>query len=228
MSNLFVIEASQVGRVYWDGDRKLQVLKNVSLTVDQGESVAVLGPSGCGKTTLLNVLSGLDTPSEGSVKLEGKDIHRLSDPERAAYRNRRIGFVFQFYHLLPEFNALENVMLPALIAGARPTDPEARKRAEGLLDRLGLKDRAAHFPGELSGGEQQRVALARSLMNDPAILFCDEPTGNLDPESAKGVATLLKELTVREKKTVLMVTHDEAMARLASRVWSLSDGRWLF
>lgn len=214
--DVFAIEASGVGKVYWDGGKTLQVLKNISLTVKKGEMLAVLGPSGSGKTTLLNILSGLDRPSEGTVRLEGQELHRLSEKQMATVRNKRIGFVFQFYHLLPEFSALENVMLPARIAGANGAAEE--KRARALLDRVGLLGRVSHYPSELSGGEQQRVALARALMNDPAILFCDEPTGNLDPATGIEVAALIKDLSVQENKTVLVVTHDQGVASLASRV----------
>ena len=217
MSELFVIEALGVGKVYWDGTRKLQVLQNVSLTVKQGESVAVLGPSGSGKTTLLNVLSGLDVPSEGSVVLEGRDWKTLNEDEKARVRNQRIGFVFQFYHLLPEFTALENVMLPAWMRPEGRSAAAMKERAALLLGRVGLAERVTHFPSELSGGEQQRVAIARALMNDPAILFCDEPTRNLDPKTAQDVANWLDELTVKEKKTVLTVTHDARVAEKASR-----------
>ena len=217
-----VIEASGVGKVYWDGARSLQVVKNVSLTVKKGESVAVLGPSGSGKTTLLNILSGLDRPSEGSVRVDGQDIHSFSENAKARFRNERIGFVFQFYHLLPEFTALENVMLPALIG--RRTG--ARERAQALLERVGLSERQSHYPSELSGGEQQRVALARALVNDPAIVFCDEPTGNLDPATGKEVAALIEELAAKEKKTVLVVTHDRTLASRTSRIWDLARGDW--
>ena len=213
MSEL-VIEASGVSKVYWDGTRTLQVLKGVSLTVKRGESVAVLGPSGSGKTTLLNMLSGLDRPAEGTVRLAGQDIHSLSEAAKARFRNEHIGFVFQFYHLLPEFTALENVMLPALIRGLKDAEAKAKK----LLERVGLTARSTHYPSELSGGEQQRVALARALVNDPAIVFCDEPTGNLDPATGFEMAALIENLSARENKTVLIVTHDENLAKRASRI----------
>ncbi len=221
MSEL-VIEASGVSKVYWDGTRTLQVLKDVSLTVKKGESVAVLGQSGSGKTTLLNLLSGLDRPAEGTVRLAGQDIHSLSEAAKARFRNEHIGFVFQFYHLLPEFTALENVMLPALMRGSA----DAEEKAKVLLERVGLTARSTHYPSELSGGEQQRVALARALVNDPAIVFCDEPTGNLDPETGFEVAVLIENLSAREKKTVLIVTHDRALAARANRIWNISKGDW--
>ncbi len=220
--NELVIEAVGVSKVYWDGTRTLQVLKDVSLTVKRGESVAVLGPSGSGKTTLLNMLSGLDRPAEGIVRLAGQDIHSLSEAAKARFRNEHIGFVFQFYHLLPEFTALENVMLPALIRGSR----EAEAKAKALLERVGLTARLTHYPSELSGGEQQRVALARALVNDPAIVFCDEPTGNLDPATGFEMAALIENLSTREKKTVLIVTHDRGLAARATRIWNITQGNW--
>jgi lipoprotein-releasing system ATP-binding protein len=217
------IEAIGVSKVYWDGSRRLEVLKGVDLSVCRGEGVAVWGPSGSGKTTFLNVLSGLDSPDAGRIRLAGTEMSSLGEKEKAAFRNRKIGFVFQFYHLLPEFTALENVMLPAMIAGKGPA---ARGRAESLLERVGLKERLGHFPSELSGGEQQRAAIARALVNDPEILFCDEPTGNLDARMGAGVAELLVELFRREKKTVLVVTHDERIAAKMDRVWSIVEGAW--
>lgn len=218
------IEASGLAKVYWDGSRKLEILKDVTFSIRAGEGVAIWGPSGSGKTTLLNLLSGLDRPDAGSVKLGGTDVHRLGEREKAQFRNRNIGFIFQFYHLLPEFTALENVMLPARVGG----EPEAaaRPRAEALLRRVGLSHRLGHHPAELSGGEQQRAAIARALMNDPAFLFCDEPTGNLDPRTAAETAELLSGCFRSEKKTVVVVTHDERIAKMADRVWSMTAGRW--
>jgi ABC-type lipoprotein export system ATPase subunit len=224
MNESATVEARLVSKVYWDGDRRLGILKDVSLAVKKGEGVAILGPSGSGKTTLLNILCGLDTPTQGAALLCGQEIGKMGERERAQLRNAKLGFVFQFYHLLPEFTALENVMLPALMRkGSRA---EAAGRAASLLERLGLKDRSTHFPSELSGGEQQRVAIARALMNDPDVLFCDEPTGNLDPETGRGIAELIRDLFVKEKKTVLMVTHDRGLAKMATRVWDIVKGDW--
>ena len=220
------IEASGLGRVYWDGDRSLEILKEVSFSVKSGEGVAILGPSGSGKTTLLNLLSGLDKPSTGQVKINGVLLNRLNEKEKADFRNRTIGFIFQFYHLLSEFTVLENVMLPALIRKSVKGSGKAKARAESLLERVGLKDRMRHFPSELSGGEQQRVAIARSLMNDPKILFCDEPTGNLDIRMGLEIAELLRNFFEKERRTVLVVTHDERIARMASRVWNIVDRDW--
>ncbi|OIO38139.1 MAG: lipoprotein-releasing system ATP-binding protein LolD [Candidatus Omnitrophica bacterium CG07_land_8_20_14_0_80_50_8] len=220
------IEALAVSKVYWDGDRSLEILKGISFSVKTGEGVAVLGPSGSGKTTLLNILSGLDKPSAGAVKLQGIRISDLSEKAKADFRNQTIGFIFQFYHLLSEFTALENVMLPALIGKKMGSNLEARPKAEALLVRVGLKERLRHYPSELSGGEQQRVAIARALMNDPRILFCDEPTGNLDVRMSLEIAELLRSLFESEKKTVLVVTHDERVARITSRVWNIVERDW--
>ena len=218
------VEARNVSKVYWDGSRELQVLKNVSLSVKRGQGIAILGPSGSGKTTLLNILSGLDVASEGSVVLNGAELSKLGEAARAELRNRRLGFVFQFYYLLPEFTALENVMLPVLMGGA--DELTAQKKAALLLEKVGLEDRAGHYPAELSGGEQQRVAIARALSNDPDILFCDEPTGNLDAQTGLGIAALIRDLFEKENKTVLMVTHDERIAKMATKVWDIVKGDW--
>jgi ABC-type lipoprotein export system ATPase subunit len=221
MNSELAIEAYGVGKVYWSGANELQVIKDVSFTVKKGDSLAVLGPSGSGKTTLLNILSGLDKPSQGEVRIEGHALGTLNETAQARLRNQRIGFVFQFYHLLAEFTALENVMLPALIAGK--SAKEAAQKASKLLGRVGLSERASHYPSELSGGEQQRAALARALVNDPAILFCDEPTGNLDRVTGREIAGLIKDLSVREKKTTVIVTHDEEIAKMADRIWRMPN-----
>ena len=220
------IEASGISKVYWDGSRRLEVLKDVSLEVPKGMGVAILGPSGSGKTTFLNLLSGLDRPDSGCVRIAGIEIQSLGEKEKAEFRNRSIGFVFQFYYLLPEFSAIENVMLPALIAGKGASRKDIRTRAEHLLERVGLKERVGHFPSELSGGEQQRTAIARALMNDPEIVLCDEPTGNLDSRTGFEISELLGELFHRQKKTVLIVTHDERIARITDRVWNILTGDW--
>ena len=216
------VEATGLCKVYWDGNRRLDILKNVFFSVKRGEGVAILGPSGSGKTTLLNLLSGLDTPTEGRVKLGGVEISRLNENAKARLRNESIGFVFQFYHLLSEFSALENVMLPGLMQKGRD-EKKIRQRAGGLLAEVGLADRAEHFPSELSGGEQQRVAIARALMNDPEILFCDEPTGNLDPSMGVEIAELLHGFIRRGKKTLVVATHDERIAKMTDRVWNILE-----
>ena len=223
---VYSIEAQGLGKVYWDGGRNLEILKNVTFSIKAGEGVAILGPSGSGKTTLLNCLSGLDKPSEGEVKLNGISLKNLNEKEKADFRNKNVGFIFQFYHLLSEFTALENVMLPALIRRSVKPRCEAKAKAESLLERVGLKDRMRHFPCELSGGEQQRVAIARALVNDPKILFCDEPTGNLDRRMGFEITELLRNLFDKERKTVLVVTHDERIAKMTSRVWNILDRSW--
>ncbi len=219
------VEAASLGKVYWDGDRPLEILKDANFSSGRGEGIAIWGPSGSGKTTFLNLLSGLDRPDKGWVRLLGTDIHGLGEKEKARFRNRKIGFVFQFYHLLPEFSAVENVMLPALVGGETGSE-SARFRAERLLERVGLEGRFRHFPGELSGGEQQRVAIARALANDPEILFCDEPTGNLDARIGREIIGLLEELFKKERKTVLIVTHDERIAKMADRTWNILKNGW--
>ena len=220
------LEAIGLRKVYSDGQRELQIFNNLSLKIRKGEGVAILGPSGSGKTTLLNLLSGLDEPSSGQVFLDGVSIHESNPRDKARFINRNIGFIFQFYHLLPEFTALENVMLPVLVSRESSKIPEARKKAEALLEQVGLKDRMKHFPSELSGGEQQRVAIARALIHDPKFLFCDEPTGNLDIRRGEEIAELLKRLFSEQRKTVLIVTHDERIAKMAHRVWNIVKQDW--
>lgn len=215
----YAVEAHAVSKVYWDGDRRLDVLRGIDFSAEPGEGVAILGPSGSGKTTLLNILSGLDRPTSGRVTADGRDLGSMSDSERASWRSRRVGFVFQFYHLMPELTARENVMLPGWVAGTGARQLE--KRADELLAEVGLSGRAGHFPSELSGGECQRAALARALVNDPEILFCDEPTGNLDPETGGRVAELLGRLTREQGKTLVLVTHDEKLAKICGRIWKL-------
>ncbi len=220
------IEAIGLRKVYSDGERELQIFNNLSLKIRKGEGVAILGPSGSGKTTFLNLLSGLDEPESGQVLLNGVSIHELKATEKARFINGNVGFIFQFYHLLPEFTALENVMLPMQISKRPALLPGARKRAKELLDRVGLVERMKHFPSELSGGEQQRVAIARALIHEPPFLFCDEPTGNLDIQKGLEIAELLKRLFAEERRTVLIVTHDERIAKMTDRVWNIVEQRW--
>ena len=203
----------------------LEVLKGIDLTVGQGEIVAIMGASGAGKSTLLQILGTLSTPDAGSLQVDGEDVLRLKGDRLAAFRGRRIGFVFQAHHLLPEFSALENVMIPALIAGAPVR--EARSRAERLLGEVGLSQRAEHKPSELSGGEQQRVAIARALVNGPAVLFADEPTGNLDSATKQEIHRLLFSLRERLGQTVVIVTHDPELAGLCDRCLTMKDGRFI-
>ncbi|HEX7128425.1 MAG TPA: ABC transporter ATP-binding protein [Thermodesulfobacteriota bacterium] len=208
---------------YRTGDRTVEVLRGVDLDLQRGERVAVVGPSGAGKSTLLHILGTLDRPTEGRVTIDGTDPFALRDTDLAAFRNRRIGFVFQFHHLLPEFTARENVAMPALIAG-RPRQA-AFEAATRLLGEVGLAHRTDHKPGELSGGEQQRVALARALALEPDLLLADEPTGNLDEATAEGVEALLVELNLRRRTTLVVVTHNSRLAARLGRVLAMAHGR---
>jgi lipoprotein-releasing system ATP-binding protein len=220
-----VIEAANVHKAYKSGADELHVLKGVSLKTEKGEFISILGPSGAGKSTLLHILGGLDEPTQGSVTLEGRDMYKLGDASRAALRNEKIGFVFQFYHLLPEFTALENVALPALIKEGSWGHRAIGAKARELLELVGLGGRINHKPNQLSGGEQQRAAIARALINKPAVLLCDEPTGNLDSESGKEIIKLLNRLNREEKTTLVVVTHEEEIAKQAGRVVKIKDGR---
>ncbi|SFV33506.1 ABC transporter ATP-binding protein [Thermoflavifilum thermophilum] len=203
----------------------LHVLKGISLTVQRGEIVSILGSSGAGKSTLLHILGTLDSPSSGRVWLHGQDVFQLSSSALAAFRNRHIGFVFQFHYLLPEFTALENVCMPGWIAGEKKSVVEERARM--LLETMGLRDRLHHKPAMLSGGEQQRVAVARALINHPDIVFADEPTGNLDSAHALELHQLFQELQKQFNQTFVIVTHNEALARLSDRQLLIKDGQLL-
>ncbi len=205
-----------------DGDR-VDVLKGVSLDIQPGELVAIVGPSGAGKSTLLHLLGGLERATRGEIQYGEQRLESLDDHALAEFRNRQVGFVFQFHYLLPEFTALENVMLPLLIR--REAGPGAAERARGLLGRVGLAARVQHRPGELSGGEQQRVAMARALVGEPLVLLADEPTGNLDSKSGEEVFELLRELNRERRLTCMLVTHNEAMARRTDRILRMLDGR---
>jgi len=208
---------------YFMNKRPIEVLKGIDLEIYEGEIVAVMGPSGVGKSTLLHILGVLDRPTQGTVLIDDTDIFRYDDRRLAQYRNRTIGFVFQFHHLLPEFSALENVMLPGLIGGI-PRNT-VRDRAIELLTEVGLEERLDHRPNELSGGEQQRVAVARALINSPKLLLADEPSGNLDRQSAESLHQLFWELNKKLNQTLIIVTHNVALARQADRVIELFDGR---
>ena len=201
----------------------LKVLKGISLEIKKGEVVSVVGASGAGKTTLLHILGTLDRYDRGRVVINDHDVSGLNDRQLSAFRNRHIGFVFQFHHLLPEFTALENVCIPAFISGAGREDAE--KRAKMLLDSLGLSERAGHKPSELSGGEQQRVAVARALINDPAVVLADEPSGNLDSKASEELHQLFFDLRDRLQQTFVIVTHNQSLAGLADRKLTIHDGR---
>ena len=216
-----VIEAKNVSKTYNIGDRELCVLDDVSLSVAQGEFLVVEGSSGSGKTTLLSLLSGLDKPSSGRVLLEDRDITDISEDDLAPLRNQSIGFVFQSFHLVPSLTALENVMFPAELK----RDPKAYDKAADLLDRVGLQQRSGNYPHQLSGGEMQRVAMCRAVVNDPKIIFADEPTGNLDTENGNSVLELLLEFKRERGTTLVLVTHSIDIARIADRMILLKDGR---
>ncbi|MBR3566108.1 MAG: ABC transporter ATP-binding protein [Paludibacteraceae bacterium] len=200
----------------------LRVLKGVSLHVEKGEIVAIIGPSGAGKTTLLQIIGTLDKPDSGAIEINGKNLSKMSSDDLARFRNQEIGFIFQFHQLLPEFTALENVMLPALIAGTNIND--ARQQALSLLQQLGLHNRIDHKPAELSGGEKQRVAAARALINKPSVILADEPTGSLDSANKKELQNLLLELRDKFKQTIIIVTHDPELANIADRTIKMRDG----
>ena len=216
-----IIETRGLTRRFRSGERTITVLSDVNLSVRRGEFAAIMGKSGSGKSTLLALLAGLDRPSEGGVTIDGEAIEAMGEDQLALLRRRKIGFVFQSFHLLANFTALENVMLPGELLG----QPKARQRAQELLDRVGLAGRGHHYPSQLSGGEQQRVALARAFAPDPAVLMADEPTGNLDSETGKVVLDMLLELRRDHGTTLVLVTHDPALAELADRVIRLRDGR---
>lgn len=203
----------------------LEVLKGIDLQVRKGEVIAIMGASGAGKTTLLQILGTLSKPTDGSLEIEGQDVLKLKDNALASFRGKRIGFVFQAHHLLPEFTAVENVMIPALIAGE--SRRKASAKALSLLQGLGLADREGHKPSELSGGEQQRVAIARALVNDPAVLFADEPTGNLDSVTKQEIHRLFFDLREKTGQTIIIVTHDPELSALCDRTLNMKDGRFL-
>ena len=200
----------------------LQVLKGIDLTIGKGEVVSIVGPSGAGKTTLLQIMGTLDKADAGTITIDGTNVSKLKEKELSAFRNQHIGFVFQFHQLLPEFTALENVMIPALIAGTSPK--EANRRAQEMLDLLGLADRASHKPNELSGGEKQRVAVARALINRPSVVFADEPSGSLDTKNKEELHRLFFDLRDKLQQTFVIVTHDEGLATLTDRTIHMVDG----
>jgi len=218
-----MIVAEGLEKSYTSGGRPLPVLRSIDLRIEPEAFVSIVGPSGSGKTTLLGLLAGLDTPTSGRVLLDGEDIFALSEDGRAEFRAQKVGFVFQTFHLLPTLTALENVLVPLELRGDATRD--ALRRATNLLARVGLEDRVDHYPSQLSGGEQQRVALARAFANRPRILFADEPTGNLDRRTGASIVEMLEELNREARTTLVLVTHDPALAERAHRVVSLADGR---
>lgn len=220
-----VLEAEGLVREFREGGTTLRVLDGLSLQLQRGECVAIVGASGSGKTTLLQILGGLDRPDSGRVSIDGRDLHALDEAERGALRNRTIGFVYQFHHLLPEFSALENVAMPLLIR--RMPTAQAKSRATSLLREVGLGERLSHKPHQLSGGERQRAAVARALVTEPALVFADEPTGNLDGRNAEQVFELMLRLNRERHTTLVIVTHDPRLAARMDRVLTLSEGRLL-
>lgn len=220
-----ILAATGVTKVYRTGTQEVEALRGVSLTIEPGEMVMVMGPSGNGKTTMLNCLSGLDDIDAGEVRVDGDEIHSMSDAARTEHRARRMGFIFQSFNLIPVFTAVENVELPLLVTGVKPKD--ARRRALAILERVELADRTGHRPTELSGGEQQRVAIARALVSEPAIVWADEPTGNLDSHTADAVLALLREVH-EHGQTLVVVTHDAGIGASGTRLVQVRDGRIVY
>jgi putative ABC transport system ATP-binding protein len=221
--SMSLIQTEDLTKIYGSDETSVTALDHVNLNVNAGEFVAVMGPSGCGKSTLLHLLGGLDRPSEGGVSIDGTAIADMKDDDLTRLRRRKIGFIFQFFNLIPVLNAVENAALPVTLDGIRPV--EAKKRATEWLQRFGLGDRLTSRPDQLSGGQQQRVAVARALVSEPTLILADEPTGNLDTRSGDEIASLLRQVTKEYKRTVIMVTHDPRIAAYADRIIFLKDGR---
>ncbi|MCD4841086.1 MAG: ABC transporter ATP-binding protein [Methanosarcinales archaeon] len=222
MSDKYIIQIKNLTKIFGDGV-EIKALDGVDLDIERGEFLAIIGPSGSGKSTLLNQIGILDTPTSGTILLDGVDVTQMSDKQRSKTRNKQLGFIFQYHHLLPDFNALENVMMPLLISGVKSS--KAREIARRVLDEVGLGDRMDHRPNQLSGGQNQRVAIARALVNKPSIVIGDEPTGNLDSKASENIYELLRKLNREHNQTFILVTHDERMAAKTDRIIRLVDGR---
>jgi len=222
VSDTYIIQIKNLTKIFGDGV-EIKALDGVDLDIERGEFLAIIGPSGSGKSTLLNQIGILDTPTSGTILLNGVDVTEMSDKQRSRTRNKELGFIFQYHHLLPDFNALENVMMPLLISGIKSS--HAREIARKVLDEVGLSDRMKHRPNQLSGGQNQRVAIARALVNKPSIVIGDEPTGNLDSKASDNIYELLRKLNREHNQTFILVTHDEDMAAKTDRIIRLVDGR---
>ena len=216
-----ILEIKNLCKVYGKGETRVDALKDVSFDVEQGEFVAIVGPSGSGKSTLLHILGGVDTPTSGIVNISGTNIGKLNETKLAIFRRRHIGLIYQFYNLIPILTVEENLTLPILLDGKRPD----KKLLRDLIEKLGIKNRLKHLPNQLSGGQQQRVSIGRALMNHPALLLADEPTGNLDSENSKEIIALLRKFNRENNQTVIIITHDERIALAADRVITIEDGR---
>ena len=216
-----ILEIKNLCKVYGSGETRVDALKDVSFDVEQGEFVAIVGPSGSGKSTLMHILGGVDVPTSGIVNIAGTDIGKLDETKLAIFRRRNIGLIYQFYNLIPILNVEENMTLPILLDGKKPD----KKLLEDIVDKLGMKERLSHLPNQLSGGQQQRVSIGRALMNHPALLLADEPTGNLDSENSKEIISLLRKFNKESNQTVIIITHDEKIALSADRVITIEDGR---
>lgn len=227
-----MITATNIHKSYISGNKTLHVLKGVDINIEPGKLVSIVGPSGAGKSTLLHILGGLDMPNQGEVIFAGSNIYELSDMQLSRIRNEKIGFIFQFYHLLPEFDVLENVLMPMLVshkppacpAGRQATNHKLKEEAVRLIEHVGLGSRAEHFPNQLSGGEQQRVAIARALIMRPALLLCDEPTGNLDSQTGEEIIALIKKINQENKMAIALVTHNLELAKISDKIYYLRDG----
>ncbi|WP_026523917.1 ABC transporter ATP-binding protein [Butyrivibrio sp. MB2005] len=216
-----ILEIKNLCKVYGSGETKVDALKNVSFDIEQGEFVAIVGPSGSGKSTLMHILGGVDTPTSGEVNISGTDISKLNETKLAIFRRRQIGLIYQFYNLIPILNVEENMTLPILLDGKKPD----KKLLNDLVQKLGLSERVGHLPNQLSGGQQQRVSIGRALMNHPALLLADEPTGNLDSENSREIIALLRKFNKENRQTVIIITHDERIALSADRVITIEDGQ---